>query len=108
VAAPVAEPELTWTLGSLASLDWTPGAGAAFYNLYRGTPADLVALTDASADSCLRATTAEPTTGETLSELPPDGSFYWYLVRAGNAGGEGPAGDTSAGPRVQDSQGACP
>jgi hypothetical protein len=43
-----------------------------------------------------------------LTEVPPAGEFYWYLVRAGNGGGLGPAGAATAGPRSQDSSGACP
>ena len=39
---------------------------------------------------------------------PSSGAFTWWLVRASNSGGTGPAGNGTAGPRLQDSSGACP
>jgi len=63
---------------------------------------------DDRADSCRELTTIDPASGESLSAIPAPGEMYWYLVRAGTAGGEGPAGDSTWGPRVQDSGGVCP
>jgi len=60
---------------------------------------------DDRADSCRELTTIDPASGERLSSIPGSGERHWYLVRAGTAGGEGPAGDSTTGPRVQDSGG---
>ena len=43
-----------------------------------------------------------------VTEIPAAGELFWYLVRAGSGGGLGPAGSATAGPRIQDSTGACP
>jgi subtilisin-like proprotein convertase family protein len=107
VAAPLDEVSgLVWA--SPARMTWSTTPQASFYSVYRGEPADLAALLDPSEDSCRRAVTATNDTGEILDEVPPSGSFAWYLVRAGNAGGEGPAGDATAGERSQNSTGDCP
>jgi subtilisin-like proprotein convertase family protein len=109
VSLPAEEPvTLTWSPGSKSSLEWEPIAGATFYNVYRGAPADLPSLLTSVADSCRRTATNATVTGNVLTETPPDGSFYWYLVRAANGAGEGPAGDATAGPRSQESTGDCP
>jgi len=108
VDAPGTVDELWWAPGSVAGLEWTPAAGAAFYNVYRGTAADLPHLVDDVVDSCRELTTLETASGELMSAVPAPGDVYWYLVRAGTAGGEGPAGDSSQGPRIQDSGGVCP
>jgi subtilisin-like proprotein convertase family protein len=106
-APPTSEPvQQVWT-GRTAQ-QWEPIAGATSYRLYRGAEADLPALVTAANDSCLRLTTTDPFTGPVLLEAPPAGGLYWYLVRAANAGGEGPAGNATAGPRNQNSSGACP
>jgi len=108
VAAPGAVDQLRWAPGSVTGLEWTPAAGAAFYNVYRGTAADLPHLVDDVVDSCRELTTLQTASGELLSAVPAPGELHWYLVRAGTAGGEGPAGDSSQGPRIQDSGGVCP
>jgi hypothetical protein len=109
VTAPSASPQLlNWSAGGKSSLEWNAAAGAAFYNVYRGSAQSLPDLLDADVDSCKRATVASTTTGSAITEVPPSGSLLWYLVRGANAGGEGPAGDATAGPRVQNSSGACP
>jgi subtilisin-like proprotein convertase family protein len=108
VAAPVLATSLNWVAESETDLEWTLTSDASFYNLYRGTGADLTSLIDGAADSCRRLTTMSTTTGGGLTEPPPPGSLFWYLVRGGSAGGEGPVGDASSGPRLQDSTGDCP
>ena len=108
VAAPGAVDELWWAPGSVAGLEWTAAPGAAFYNVYRGTAGEFAHLMDDEADSCHVVTTIDAASGELLSAIPASGELHWYLVRAGTAGGEGPAGDSTLGPRVQDSGGACP
>jgi hypothetical protein len=97
---------LKWSAGDTAF--WTPTPGASEYRIYRGTRADIAKLLTANVDSCTRATTAG-TTQNGLTDAPPiPGSFYWWLVRAANATGEGPVGNASAGPRALDSSGTCP
>jgi subtilisin-like proprotein convertase family protein len=108
VAAPTAEVlNLRWAEGPKTSIEWDAAAGGAFYNVYRGSALTLVELLDGDSDSCLRMTAAEETTGQTIDESP-GAEFFWYLVRAANAGGEGPVGNGSAGPRRQESSGICP
>jgi subtilisin-like proprotein convertase family protein len=107
VSAPVLEPvALSWS--SKTSIAWESIAGASFYDLYRGAPGDLPNLLNPVADSCRRSVTTGTSTGSVLAETPPDGSFFWYLVRAANGAGEGPAGNATAGPRSQESTGGCP
>ncbi len=88
---------------------WQAVSGATSYNLYRGVQADLSKLLDTQVDSCLKYTGTALTTA-TLTEDPSAvaGRFYWYVVTASNASGEGPAGNATAGPRVVNSSGACP
>jgi subtilisin-like proprotein convertase family protein len=107
VSAPVLEPvTLNWTSGT--SIAWESITGASFYDLYRGALADLPNLLNPVADSCRRIVTTGTSTGSVLGETPPVGSIYWYLVRAANGAGEGPAGNATAGPRSQQSTGDCP
>ncbi len=107
LSAPTGEPSsLGWS--GKSALQWEAISGASFYNIYRGAGADLPSLLTAAPDSCLRAVTTATTTGATQGEMPPSGSFYWYLVRAANGAGQGPAGNATAGPRSLDSTGACP
>jgi subtilisin-like proprotein convertase family protein len=109
VTPPAAEPvALTWGPGGNTGLQWESIAAATFYDVYRGEPADLPNLLNPAADSCRRTTTVATATGNVLTEIPPVASFYWYLVRAANGAGEGPAGSATAGPRSQESAGACP
>jgi subtilisin-like proprotein convertase family protein len=109
VSAPTLEPTLLrWSSGGKTGIEWESIPGATFYDLYRGEPAGLSELSSATPDSCLRSVRAAAATGEVLAETPPAESFYWYLVRAANGAGEGPAGDATAGPRSQESTGSCP
>ena len=102
----VPSPSLRWDETKQA-LAWDPVAGATSYRIYRGAGSDLPNLHDDTPDSCLRSTEAAESAGG-LVDVPSESSFEWWLVRAVNAAGEGPAGDGTAGPRVQDSTGACP
>jgi hypothetical protein len=109
VSAPVLEPVmLRWSPGGKTSIEWESIAGATFYSVYRGERGDLSNLLNPVADSCRRTVTTTPVTGNVLVETPPAGSFYWYLVRAANGAGQGPAGNATAGPRSQESTGDCP
>ena len=98
---------LVWCAGSTICLQWNAVSGATSYNLYRGVPADQVHLFDASPDSCTRLSTSTLTTGSQLAEVPPVGSFYWYLVTARNDCGEGSAGRATPGFRIVNSTGKC-
>ena len=108
ISAPGPVQNLSWMPGSTTGLEWAPTPSATFYNVYRGIEADLEHLMDFNPDSCHEVTTNVPSTGEVLLDTPAPGSMYWYLVRAGTAGGEGTASNATAGPRVQNSSGPCP
>jgi subtilisin-like proprotein convertase family protein len=99
---------ITWSPGGKSSLTWDSVPGATFYNTYRGSPSGLPLLLNGAVESCLRTTSVATTTGSVLGEIPPSNSFYWYLVRAANGAGQGPAGNATAGPRSQESTGSCP
>jgi subtilisin-like proprotein convertase family protein len=90
---------------------WDAGPNATFYALYRGTPDQLANLDDDAADACLLINPLGQQFGG-LTEVPPIGSFFWYLVRGNNAQGEGPAGFQNLNgqlrARVMSSSGACP
>jgi len=47
-------------------------------------------------------------TGPVLTEIPPAGSFYWYLTIGVRSSVIGEAGNATAGPRVVDAAGTCP
>ena len=88
---------------------WEVVLGATGYRLQRGLRDSLPSLLDQSEDSCNMYDGPDSTT--TAAEDPAslaDGDFYWYLVIAYNAGGEGPAGDATESHRVVNSSGACP
>lgn len=109
VCSQVGEPyPLKWNAGSKTNVNWTSVSGSTGYNVYRGAASDLPKLLNSNVDSCRRATTATTSTGSVLTETPSPGTFYWYIARAENAGGEGTAGNTTSGPRVQNSSGNCP
>ncbi|HKQ98972.1 MAG TPA: hypothetical protein VJV75_13940, partial [Candidatus Polarisedimenticolia bacterium] len=82
------------------------------YNLYRGDETTQPALLNPGVDSCLRLTTPGfPITG--LTDVPPVGSIYWYLLAGANfAGQPGSAGFARTGlgfeARVLDPMGSCP
>jgi len=94
--------EMRWTGAS--QLDWPANPDATSYTLYRGTAADLPRLQTTAVDSCTRYQGAA-TSATGLTESPPVGDIYWYVV-TGTAGGgcEGTAGAD----RMVDSAGPCP
>jgi subtilisin-like proprotein convertase family protein len=105
---PLEAVSLAWAPGDKTSLAWSPAPYAATYALYRGVHESLPGLLTASPDSCTRAVTSGTGSGSVLSEAPPPGSLFWYLVTGRNAVGEGSAGAATAGPRLVDSTGNCP
>ena len=91
------------------TMSWQSDAAATGYRLYRGTPANLPNLLSATVDSCTRydgVATSFNLNG--VNDAPAAGSFLWFLVTAYNGGGEGPAGNATAGPRTVNSSGVCP
>jgi hypothetical protein len=97
----------SWT--NKTTQTWPTSATATSYNLYRGIKSDLPQLMNSSTDSCTKYTGAANSTA-TITEDPTGvaGGFYWYLVTGSNTGGEGPAGNATAGARIVNSSGACP
>jgi subtilisin-like proprotein convertase family protein len=106
VPLPGAVPNLSWE--GKASLAWDAVSAAKFYRLFRGEWVDLPSLLDGTEDSCRRLTTAALESGEVLHDEPAADSSFWYLICAGNGGGEGPVGNSSAGPRILNAGAACP
>jgi subtilisin-like proprotein convertase family protein len=106
VALPDVVASLEWTGAN--GLQWSAASGASFYSLFRGELIDLPDLMDGTTDSCRRLTTAVQATGDVLTEEPAANASFWYLVCAGNGGGEGPVGDATDGPRIVDADVACP
>jgi len=89
-----------------SALSWDAAPGAAWYSVYEGARDDLPRLLGPEGESCLRAQASG--TGASIAGTPAPDQLLWYLVRAGNGAGEGPAGAATAGPRMQDSLGDCP
>jgi len=96
---------LSWS--SVDSLEWTSAPGATTYSVYRGSDIDLPAIATADPDSCARTLTPATSTGS-LTEIPEEFRFAWWLVRAGNSAGEGSEGSGTLGPRIQNTFGLCP
>lgn len=96
-------PSIYWASGTGMSWDYAPRASS--YAVYRGTKAGLPSLLNASSDSCTRWTGSA--TSLTLTETPPAGDFYWYLVVGVNSAGPGSAGNATAGARIVNSKGSC-
>ena len=93
------------------TMSWGAVPAASSYHVYEGADADLPLLLTAGSDSCERAVVAG-TSVSGLAATPASGRFLWFLVRASNAGGMGPAGAARVAqaptPRQHDSSGACP
>ncbi len=98
---------LTWS-ATKDGLTWSAVTEAQTYRVYRGTASDLPSLLNSGLDSCVRVETTETSTGPALTEVPPDGTLYWYLTIGVRSTVEGSAGNASAGPRIVNSSGACP
>ncbi len=106
VPLPSVVPSLGWA--GAESLQWAPAGGAKFYDLYRGLHTDLPQLLNEAVDSCKRLTTTALASGALLDEVPAANSIYWYLVGAGNGGGQGAFGSATDGPRIVNDAGVCP
>lgn len=104
-APPLEVSDLAWCPGSRSCLGWSASPGATSYTVYRGDPSGLPGLSGGAPDSALAGVFTAATTGEMLLGTPPSGGFYWYLVTASNADGQGTAGDASGGERDPDAVG---
>jgi len=99
---------LQWTSGLKTQLTWGATTGATGYNLYKGTLAELKNL-GVGSKVCLAyqgagiSVSGRLGTTTTLSNDPPSGSFYWYVLTATNGAGQGPL----AAGEVVSSTGAC-
>jgi uncharacterized repeat protein (TIGR01451 family) len=94
--------------GTTATVSWSPGTGASWYDVLRGRTNTLPVGSDYSSETCvandLTMTSAED------SETPPAGVVYWYLVRGESACGTGTCGfQTYRGTPAGERNGvACP
>ncbi len=111
VRRPMMVPATAEMDASGTSLSWEQVAGAESYNLYRGKPADLPNLAvqpgPAVPNACTRWSGTTAGTEPILTETPPPGSLFWYLVTAVGAYGEGDVQDGTNGPRQIVSSGPC-
>jgi hypothetical protein len=92
---------------------WESIAGAHTYTLYRGVETDLPNLTPPPSlappiNSCIRWSGTTTATGPILTEVPPPGSFYWYLATATGIYGDSGGGEGTGGPRELSPSGPCP
>ncbi len=92
-------PQIAWCGGANACLQWGPVASASRYQIVRGAPSAFPALLNSGFDSCQRLV-VQPTGTLGLSETPPAGGMFWYLVDAVNVCGQGAWGNATAGSRI--------
>ena len=93
--------KILWTTDK--KIQWDPVAAATSYRVYRGEDLSAPQLRTPATDSCLRATTVATDTGEILTEVPPNGSYLWYLVNSV----DGFAQESADPTRILDSAGDC-
>jgi|GEM_PF-556813 len=93
---------------SKTDISWPSVSGATGYTLYRGAQGDLSNLLIGGTNSCIKYQGSSTTATDTDSPASVPGHFYWYIVTASNASGEGPAGSATAGPRYLNASGFCP
>ena len=98
---------LRWCAGTNSCLEWSAAIPPGSYRLIRGTAASLPGLLDATVDSCTVSTFSGTSTGPVLTDSPPAGEIYWFLVVATTCTLSGSAGSGTAGERVVDSSGDC-
>jgi subtilisin-like proprotein convertase family protein len=96
---------VSWT--DKSTLTWAAALAADTYTVFRGDGSDLPKLLTDEADSCTRGATSS-TSLPGLTDDPVSGVLHWWLVRGGNALGNGSAGLATGGPRTLDSTGPCP
>jgi hypothetical protein len=71
---------------------WPAVSGATGYKLYRGVQRDLPALLTDTGNSEVKCQGASAAAVDGDSPDSVAGHFFWYLITAANAAGEGPAG----------------
>lgn len=79
------------SFSSSARLIWSPKSNIAAYNVYSGTVSSL----RLGSGECFRGSVE--TNGVDVSQRPPAGSAFFYLVSAWDGSGEGTLGHSSAG-----------
>jgi hypothetical protein len=90
-------------------MNWTAEGTASGYRVYRGTQAGLINLLGSGTDFCTRyenTVNSLDITADNASGQTP--RCFFYLIVAYNGGGEGPAGNATAGARQVNTTGACP
>jgi hypothetical protein len=78
-----------WT--SKDALSWDVAPNASLYHVLRGAGSSLPDLLTGANDSC-DAAAGIPQQATGLSAIPPDGTFYWYLVVGETSGVLGSSG----------------
>ena len=76
--------------GTTATVSWSPGTGASWYDVLRGRTNTLPVGSDFSSETCI-ASDVTMTSAED-PQLPLAGVSYWYLVRGESACGNGTCG----------------
>ena len=94
-----------WDAGAKSTTSWSAAPNATGYTVYAGNRGTLDPLLTTAEDSCAVATATSTTSGNVLTDTPAPGVLYWYVVRPTTSCAEGPAGDATAGPRIQNSFG---
>lgn len=106
-AVPGEVANLQWCPGPKNCLQWDPVPTATQYRVYRGERTSFACLLNPSVESCDDGTFATTTTSGTITDIPPVGSLYWFLVTGTNGTGEGTAGAATTGARLQNVSGTC-
>ena len=98
-----------WT--SKTALAWDVAPNAGLYHVLRGAGSSLGNLLSGAEDSCDAAAGIPQQAVSGLDAVPPDGTFYWYLVVGETSGVFGSSGKARiAGvetARSADSLGVC-
>ncbi len=100
--------DFTWS-GMI--IHWTEEPSAVGYRVYRGTKENLPELCDSNQDFCRRYEGTEnqfDTAADNPEMVDTTNRVIYYIVVGYNAGGEGSAGNATAGQRVVNSSGVCP
>ena len=106
-AAPGEVVNVQWCTGSKTCLQWNATPAASAYRVYRGERSSFPCLLTASVESCDEGTFTTTTTSGTISDVPPPGSLFWFLVTASNGSGEGTPGAATTAPRQQNVTSTC-
>jgi hypothetical protein len=92
-------------------MGWNSEPTATGYRVYRGTKGQLPNLVNSNQDFCTRYDGTDLTLTVTSDDPAAIDTTYrvvYYLIVAYNAGGDGPAGNATSGPRTVNTTGDCP